>query len=139
MLDKAYHNEDVTERMISSLQRVEKPSALEKAYLGAAQLIMADHASMPWTKYSYFNKGSALLDQAADEDATSAEIRYLRFACQTNMPEFLGYNKSIEADKSILLRNVSHTSDRDLAMRIKKILLSSRHMSEQEKKKLEQS
>ncbi len=138
MLDKAYHSEDAAVAMLTRLQAIPYPDPVEKAYLGTVQMLMAEHTFFPWNKLKHFSEGSKMLDEAIEEERDNAEMRLLRFACQTNIPDFLGYNKAIEADKAVLLNHMKKSTDADLTRRIKKILMESTHISDQEKTKLGQ-
>ena len=136
MLDKAYKSESAANEMRDYLKSISSPTALEMAYLGTAEMLMAEHASFPWTKLKHFHVGSDLLDQASESAPKNLEVRYLRFACQTHTPAFLGYTDHLETDKKTLIDGLNKLEDLDLKKRIKTLLLDSKHVSNDEKDQL---
>ncbi len=71
----------------------------EKAYLGAGLILKAKHANSPFSKYSFFKKGSRKLDDAINKNPNFVEFRWLRYCLQKNAPKFLNYNKNLSEDK----------------------------------------
>lgn len=96
----------------------EQNNPLFLGYKGIATIIMAKHIGNPITKLSNFKRGRNMLEKAITADQYNAELRYLRFAVQTNIPSFLGYNKNIQNDKEFLYRNASNIKDKDLKLHI---------------------
>ena len=74
----------------------------EKAYLGAGLILKAKHANSPFSKYSFFKKGSGKLDDVIKKSPNFAEFRWLRYCLQKNAPKFLNYNKNLLEDKVFL-------------------------------------
>jgi hypothetical protein len=68
-------------------------------YAGAAQIIMAKYAPNLFTKFSCFNKGRRLMEEAIAKDTACFEMRYLRLSIQSNLPSFLGFHDQIGADQ----------------------------------------
>jgi hypothetical protein len=64
---------------------------------------MAKHAGNPLSKYSNFNKGKKLLENAVKRDPKNLEIRFMRYICQEKTPSFLGYKENLEEDKKFIL------------------------------------
>lgn len=54
-------------------------------------------------KLSYFNQGTALLDEAVNLEPYNPEIRFLRLSVQEKSPRMLNYNNFIEQDASVIL------------------------------------
>ena len=73
----------------------------------------------PFTKYNYFTEGKALLESSIQRDPTSPELRYLRFAIQSNVPLFLNYRKDLNEDKLFLQNYLETKSDADESFRIR--------------------
>jgi hypothetical protein len=80
------------------LSSVQPKTALEKAYKGAALAMYADVADGVSNKFSYFNQGKALLEEAVKEDFYNPEIRFLRYSIQSEVPIFVGYRHAIDED-----------------------------------------
>jgi hypothetical protein len=77
--------------------------AENKAYQGVATAMYADVVESVSDKISYFNSGKDLLEQAITADWYNAEIRFLRFSVQAEVPFFLGYSDKKEEDARIVL------------------------------------
>lgn len=105
-------------------------------YKASATMMMANYVLNPFTKLSYFNKGKKLLEQAIETAPVNAELRFLRFVIQTNIPSFLGYNSNIGEDKNLLMKSVAPMADAQLRQLIVPYLTDSAFTSQEEKKKL---
>lgn len=81
-------------------------SPLLLAYRGVARASMAECAFFPLTKLSYFNEGKAELEDAIKRDPDNVEIRFIRFAMQTNIPSLLMYDDIVE-DKTFILNEIA--------------------------------
>lgn len=90
------------------------------AYRGAATSTMAGCAFLPTGKLRYFLNGKSEIEQAVDLDPWNAEIRFLRYSVQTNIPHFLDYDDT-EEDKEIIinaLKEMNVTENNDLRRHI---------------------
>ncbi|MEO9534034.1 MAG: hypothetical protein ABJG68_03480 [Crocinitomicaceae bacterium] len=76
------------------------------AYHAAATMTMANHVIWPTSKLSYFNEGKKKLETAIKKYPNNIEIRYIRFAVQKGSPDFLGYRKNMQEDKSKIQQNI---------------------------------
>ncbi|QDA59103.1 hypothetical protein [Hymenobacter jejuensis] len=76
--------------------------AVVLAYKGAAEAIRARDASM-FNKLTYVQDASRTFEQAVALNPTNAEVRFLRFSVETNLPSFLGLSQHVEEDKQVLL------------------------------------
>ncbi len=103
------------------------------SYKGMSQMMMSRYAVNPFTKWSYFSRGKDLLEVAVKKDPGNAEIRFLRFCIQTNIPVFLNYHSAEETDKKLLIKEWHNIADNDLKQRIKSYLLQSGLCNEAEK------
>ena len=89
----------------------ENNNALLLGYKASGTMMMAKHAFNPLSKLSYFKKGKHMLEIAIAADSKNIELRFLRFAVQTEIPSFLGYHDSIEIDKNFLLQSLPGLND----------------------------
>lgn len=84
-----------------------KPDAgsnpLLKAYQGASTASLAEFGFNIAKKFTLFNQGKGLIDEAVGLDPYNAEIRLLRLTLQLEAPGFLNYNDHIEEDKKLVL------------------------------------
>ena len=114
----------------------EKTSPVMLGYKGSGTMLMAKHVFNPFTKMSYFKKGKQMLEKAIGVDENNIELRFLRFNAQTNMPSFLGYNKSIENDKKFLLNRFSQIPEVNLKEFVLEGLKNSNYLTADEKQQL---
>lgn len=95
-----------TEKEVETLIRLSKPISERQpaamAYQGAAKAMQADYALNPYKKWSCFNDGKDLIEEAVKRDSKNAEIRFLRLGVQLFTPAFLGYDENIEDDTQII-------------------------------------
>lgn len=108
---------------------------LRTAYEGVARMAYAKHKLNPYSKYKSFIEGRNLLELAIKTDSQNLEIRFLRYIIQNHAPSFLGYNKSIEDDKSFILKQLPSIKkeDTDLYSRIYNYFITVDKLSPQEK------
>lgn len=114
----------------------ESSSPLLISYKGAAEMMQAKYVFSPISKLKRFNTGKNLIETAVKKAPDNLEIRFLRFAIQTNLPAFLGYNEHIPLDKKYILANLKTTKDKTLKQNIEKYLSTSKYCTAEEKKGL---
>jgi|NOAtaT_6_FD_contig_31_394399_length_740_multi_5_in_0_out_0_1 hypothetical protein len=134
--EKSIHDSKAGESFLNETSDVQNLTPLLKGYRGAVLMIMASHYFNPWSKLNSYNAGKELLETAIRERATDAELRYLRFAIQTNSPAFLGYNSHIKTDKEFLLANISGIATASVRQKIVSYLRASKHLTDAEKQLL---
>ena len=115
--EEAYLDEEKALTLVDDLKDLEQISPIELGYLGAVEMIMADHVRNPMKKLHYFNLGKEHLDQAISLAPNEIEVRYLRFVNQAMAPFFLGYNDNYDSDKKFILDSFDK-ADRDLRVRM---------------------
>lgn len=119
----AIENEDSADVLHEKLSSVSsKSSAIEIGYKGMSCLLQAKHSNNPYSKYSYFKEGVALLDAAVVKDKNQLELRFFRLSVQENAPRFLGYYNEIEKDKDAIDGLMTKSKDEDLKNKIEKYL-----------------
>ena len=123
-LQKGENSEEVSKTLISKSKNAydttKKP--IYMAFYAVGSFFMAKHASNPLNKYSYFNKGKKLLEDAIKKEPNNIEIRLLRLIFQEKTPSFLGYNKNIESDRNFIIKNYKNSDDENLVKFIKNYL-----------------
>ena len=134
---QARENKSNADKFLKAIEGVEdSQDPLILSYKGLALLFQADFSYNPYNKFSFFNRGKALMEQAIKKDPANAEIRFLRFCVQTNVPFFLNYNSKINEDKLLILNAWSSITDEVLKQLIKDSLIKSGYCNAEEKKKL---
>ncbi|MCA5005752.1 hypothetical protein [Sphingobacterium bovistauri] len=93
--------------MITDLEAHGKDKKL-LGFLGAYTMIKANHQLNPINKLSSFNKGKKILENAIKASPTDVELRYVRYAIQSSIPSFLGYNHNLSEDKELLQKQLSY-------------------------------
>ena len=79
--------------------------AVVQAYAGAGEAAMAECMSGPLDKLGTFKRGKRNIEEAVEKEPAVAEIRFLRFATQANIPAMLGYNNKSD-DKPIVIKKL---------------------------------
>jgi len=134
----AASSEKGTEKLYETLKNYEGNDPVILGYKGVSLTLKAKFGLNPYTRYTQFKEGSAMLDQAIANHPENIELRYLRFMVQTNCPSFLDYDEAIEGDKKKVFEGFEKLkqSNSNLATLIRKSLLASEHCTAQEKTKL---
>ena len=121
-LQKGESSEEVSKTLISksktAYETTKKP--IYEAFWAVGNFFMAKHAVNPISKYSYFNRGKKLLEDAVKKEPNSIEIRMMRYISQEKTPKILGYDGNMKADKEFILKNYKNSDDENLVSFIKK-------------------
>lgn len=114
--------------------------ALPLAYKAAAEAIRARDASM-FNKLTYVQAAARTFDQAVAADAKSAEIRFLRFSVESNVPAFLGLSPHVEEDRQFLLdalkQHPQSGLDAEAFETVRTFLIGRGHVSAEQAQELE--
>ena len=132
----AANDETKAKNLLAKVETLAPNSAVMLAYKGAVTMMLAKFQFNPVSKFSYFNKGKAILEQAVVKDKNNIEIIYIRYCIQCNVPSFLDYKNNLTTDKQFLLSNLSSLKDKDLKTRIVKFLKASGNLTAAEYKLL---
>ncbi len=114
---------------------------LVQGYKAAVCMVMAKHVFNPYMKFKYFIDGKNELEQAINSHPENVELILIRFAIQSNVPSFLGYNSNIYSDKKFLILNLGKLSqskvfDRELVEIMKQYLVKSEYCTGTEKESI---
>ena len=133
----AVHNRDSADQLLKILSSVGPSSSpILICYKGAAEMMRCRYGLNPIHKFRRFKKGRILIEEAVKKEPDNLEIRFVRFAIQTNIPAFLNYNDHITKDKKYLLNNVKTIKDKKLKQDILAYLSTSSYCTPAEKKGL---
>ncbi|MEO7292841.1 MAG: hypothetical protein ABIW34_07050 [Ginsengibacter sp.] len=136
--DAAKH-ESSCKKLLSVLNSyTEKNNTLLAGYKAAATMMMAKYCFSPFSKISYYNKGKNLLERSIEADKYNIELRFLRFAVQTNIPFFLAYKGAINSDKSFLIKHYYNIEDSQLKHWLVSFLKTSENLTAAEKQSLKE-
>lgn len=129
----ANEQESALDRLKTLTQNPSTP--VMKAYYGASKAIEAKYLYNPYRKLESLKSGLKIINQAADLDATELEIRFVRFAVESNIPGFISFTSHVESDKNMLINNLN--SKHGHYQTIKSYLMKSSKVSESDKKKIQ--
>ena len=137
LYQKAATEEPYCQKLLHLLQPFnEKNNPLLAGYKASAHMMMANYVVNPFTKLSYFSKGKKLLEKAIEASKANVELRFLRFAVQSNIPAFLGYSSNRQTDKGFLIQSVPQLKDVLLKQMIVAYLNTPGLITENEKESL---
>ena len=136
--DAANHSSSCKKLILLLSSYNEKNNTLLAGYKAAATMVMAKHCFSPISKLSYFSKGKYLLEQSINADKNNIELRFLRFALQTNIPFFLGYKGAINSDKTFLINHYYKIEDSQLKHWLISFLKASENLTAAEKQSLKE-
>lgn len=101
-------NEEIAEKVLETLQKIveEKYTATRASYLGSITSKMADYSFFPWTKMSYAEDGSKMLNQSIKEEPNNVDIRLNRINSYLHFPDFLKKGHYVQQDARWLIKNI---------------------------------
>lgn len=134
--DQAPRSEEATQSLIRLVEGHTESSAVLLAYQASATMMMANHVGNPFKKISYFREGKKLLEQAVEREPSNVEVRFLRFAAQSEIPGFLGYKDNLKEDKQLILQQIARLQDKHLQELIVTYMMRSDDLTQQEKEQL---
>lgn len=133
LYQKAAEQEWAAKKLLQLTRDYDTTKPVLFAYKGAAHMMMAKHVFNPISKMSHFNKGKKIFTATITNAPSNLELRFLRFAVQSEAPGFLGYKENIDEDKRILIKGVTNIKDDQLKEMIADYMLSSKEVSDVEK------
>ena len=129
------------EKFYNLLHDYQQQNALVLGYKAASEAIKARDASM-LNKLSYVQNAARTFEQAVSLNPASAEIRFLRFSVESNLPPFLGLSKHVEEDKLFLLnaalQHPRSGMDEEAFRTVRGFLVGRGHVSEADAERLAQ-
>jgi hypothetical protein len=135
LYERSVDDEKASEKLIAMLAPYnESNNPVYAGYKAGATMIMAKHVFNPFSKFSYFKKGKAMLEKAIAKSNSDVELRFLRFTIQTNLPRFLDYHGHISADKAFIIKAFPKLTDAGLRQRITDYVKTSGDLTGAEKK-----
>lgn len=135
-------NQKEAEALLKTLSGLDQKKPVLIAYKGATQALIAKLASVPTKKMNYLRKSGEAFDAALAKEPHNVEIRFLRFAVETNLPGFLKQRqrKKIEEDKKEIIeylpQSQQYNIDKTFRKEIIDYLLGSDQCTVEEQKKL---
>jgi hypothetical protein len=138
-----------------SLQSIQRKSALdtfasiinrntlttyEECYLGICTGLQIQYVSSMWGKYKMLDRSRDDINNSVKRDPQSADLRFIRFMLEQNIPSFLGMSTHIRQDLSFVFSHLDFVEDApDLTKMAMEFILSSNRCNTEEKKILERT
>jgi hypothetical protein len=135
---KAAENEAIAKDLLSSLQHSGNKDPLILGYLAATEALMAKHAFLPTSKYSWCKRAMNDFSNAIHMAPENLEIRYLRIAVEVNLPSLLGMSGDIKEDKTMIVLLLPRSKDSELKKNAVQLLLDNKLCSTSEESALRQ-
>jgi hypothetical protein len=110
---EASQNQKLREQLHERFSELDQSIPYYQAYFGASKTLLAEVLLNPYSKYTNFKDGTALVDRAIDADPRNPELRYLRFLIQVNSPDFLGYNENKKEDYKIIAQAITNADEKE--------------------------
>ena len=110
----AVEHEDKAVELLKLTEKADKQDAVLLGYRGIAKTLLGKHAFNPVNKFSYFNKGKKILEDALALSPENVELRYLRLTLQENVPSLLGYSDRITEDRAFIKAKLPGLADPQL-------------------------
>ena len=130
------------EQAAASKEAGEKFYDLLHNYRDQDALVLGYKAASEAIKARYVQQAARTFDQAVALAPDNAEIRFLRFSVESNLPPFLGLSKHVEEDKSFLLgaalRHPNSGLDDEAFRTVRGFLVGRGHVSEADAQRLAQ-
>lgn len=102
----AVHDSQKAESLIKRIKMITPKSALVTVYSGATCAIMAKNKWNPFSAIKLLKKSNEEMNKAIKLSPTNLEVRFIRFAVQSNIPSYLGFSENINEDKTYLIKHI---------------------------------
>lgn len=127
------------QKFFQSIKSDEYLSPVHQAYAGTAEAATAECVRGPSSKIGHFNRGKRNIEAAVERAPENAEVRFMRFATQTNIPGFLFYD-NIKEDKALIMEQLpallADPDERDFWIRVAGFLIDSGELEKEEVNKI---
>lgn len=102
----AVQDSQQAENLLKQIKKIKPKSALITVYSGATCAIMAKNKWNPFSAVKLLKKSNEEMNNAVKLAPTNLEVRFIRFAVQKNIPNYLGFSNNVEEDKKYLIKHI---------------------------------
>jgi hypothetical protein len=120
----AVENEQKSNEFMKHMNSIDRQDALLYGYFASAQALASKHISAPSDKLKYLKLADKSFEEAIQKQPENAEVRFLRFSVQINIPRFLGFSDDIEKDIQSMVANIPKTNSIQEYPEWKKIIIN---------------
>ena len=106
---EAVESEVKTQQFMNYMNSINHDDPLMHGYFASAQALVSKHASKPSDKLKNIRLAAQSFEAAISKNPKDAELRFLRFSVQHNLPRFLGFSGDLNDDLEVILQNISET------------------------------
>ena len=104
-------DENICDSISLLLKDMDTENNLVLAYKAANTLLYCTKTNNVFKKFSYFEKGKYMIEQAIKNEPKNVEIAFLRYINQKNTPWYLNYKKNIKEDYKFIMQNINIIND----------------------------
>ena len=104
-------DENICDSISLLLKNMNSENNLVLAYNGANTLLYCTKTNNVFKKFSYFEQGKYMIEQAIKNEPKNVEIKFLRYINQKNTPWYLDYKKNIKEDYKFIMQNINIIND----------------------------
>ena len=104
-------DENICDSISLLLKNMNSENNLVLAYNGANTLLYCTKTNNVFKKFSYFEQGKYMIEQAIKNEPKNVEIKFLRYINQKNIPWYLNYKKNIKEDYKFIMQNINIIND----------------------------
>lgn len=108
------NTESGSEAFLETTGNFDPNDPLQMAYRGASLAMSAGFSNGIMDRLERFSDGKELIEKAVDLDNTNAEIRFVRYCIQANVPAIVFYSDKLDEDFEIVENYVAE-STKDVA------------------------
>jgi hypothetical protein len=127
------------QKFFEDIKSDEYESPVRQAYAGTAEAASAECVRGPSNKIGHFNRGKRNIEEAVERSPENAEVRFMRFATQTNIPGFLFYD-NIKEDKALIMKQLptllANPDEHDFWIRVAGFLIDSGELEKEEENQI---
>ncbi|MCW3125424.1 MAG: hypothetical protein JWO03_1082 [Bacteroidetes bacterium] len=109
------------------LEKISARTAAEECYLGMCEALNIQYTDGMWRKYKMLDQSRGHIAKAIAQAPQDAELRFLRFMLEHNIPGFLGMSTHIQNDLAFIFGHSGFLEeDMDLRKIAMEFILSSK-------------
>lgn len=101
-LEQARFNEDAAVELVDYFEQYEPKKALHLSFKATAYAVMCIHDKNLIRRLKLCKEAVALADKAVLKDQSNLEVRFVRYAIQSQIPGILGFSDNVNEDIQFL-------------------------------------